>query len=208
MTNNCKLLLVEDHTFYAKGVEASLPKNAGLQVVGHCTNLKDALNSIQHLQPHIVLLDVRLGSENGLDLVELCRAKGLKTKFIVLSADERYTLHATAANIGIAAVLPKMIMLDQLLNTIIAVHLNKYVRPEAGDKALVKFLQEETLTERQIEVCELLMDGNSKNEIARILGRSPHTVDSQIRTIYAKLEIKTREELLLLKIPSNRKVDS
>ncbi|MCX8479348.1 MAG: response regulator transcription factor [Chitinophagales bacterium] len=195
----CKILIVEDHTFYAKGIESILPSLGPFIITGHATQLNAAYNAIIRHQPDIVLLDVRLGDENGLDLVDLCREQNLGCKFIIISAHDSYTLKVKAEKKGVWAVLPKLVRAEELVKTIQEVYQNTYQKKTPKNNHIVKQLLLESLNIRQIEVCQLLLDGNTKKEIATILQRSPHTVDSQIRAIYHKLGISSREELEKLK---------
>jgi two-component system nitrate/nitrite response regulator NarL len=112
----CKILIVEDHTFYAKGIESILPSLGPFIITGHATQLNAAYNAIIRHQPDIVLLDIAMPVMNGKEALEKMQLKYPNIKVIIMTNyfhDEHIIEFIKA---GACSFLPKNCNIDKLSN--------------------------------------------------------------------------------------------
>ncbi|MBC6461050.1 response regulator [Actinomadura sp. HBU206391] len=204
MTAPVRVVLVDDHEMILAGLSAMLAGFPGrVRVVGQAATAAEATRLVTALRPDIVLLDVRLGGESGLDL---CRslseqASGTRVVFLSVYEDEPYVFEALRA--GAAGYLLKRVDGPELLR-----RLEDVVRGEiVVDPALAGRMTASAarlrrgefwpgagrgLTQRESEVLSLLVTGLSNRAIARRLVLSEETVKSHLRAVYRKLEVGDR----------------
>ncbi|MFN2496550.1 MAG: response regulator [Pseudonocardiaceae bacterium] len=199
-----RVVLVDDHEMVRTGLKAMLTRFAGMvRVVGEAGDAATARKVVAGLDPDVVLADVRLGRESGLDL---CRDlikdnPGRKVVLLTVYDDEQYLFQAMQA--GAAGYLLKRIDGPELVE-----HLQ---RVQAGEMALDAALSARAgasaarlqagefwpgahlgLTQRESEVLALMVTGSSNRAIAAELVVGEETVKSHVRGIYRKLEVTDR----------------
>ncbi|MCU0968083.1 MAG: response regulator transcription factor [Rubrivivax sp.] len=187
-----RVMLVEDHAMLRDGLRAVL-ESAGHHVVAEADEPLRALAAIGRAQPDIVVLDLKLGTASGLDLLAALAEAGLAARVIVLtmSAEPRHLREAL--RLGAGGYLLKGAPARELLAAIAAVragqrHVGAGVaeRSDAArsgddDAALLG-----TLSRREREIAALVVRGQSSSEIAQRLGLSPKTIDSYRSRLMAK----------------------
>jgi DNA-binding NarL/FixJ family response regulator len=204
MSAPVRVVLVDDHEMILAGLSAMLAGFPGrVRVVGQAATAAEATRLVTALRPDIVLLDVRLGTESGLDLCRSLReeAPGSRVVFLSVYEDEPYVFEALRA--GAAGYLLKRLDGPELLR-----RLDDVVRGETVvDPALAGRMAagaarlrrgefwpgaDRGLTQRESEVLSLLVTGLSNRAIARHLVLSDETVKSHLRAVYRKLEVSDR----------------
>lgn len=199
-----RLVLVDDHEMVLHGLVAMLdhfPEQ--VTVVGQATTAASALELVATLAPEILLCDVRIGKESGLDLCRQVTTEHPGTKVVLLTAydDEHYLFQAL--RVGASGYILKRIDGQELV-----LHLNRVREGEtvvdhalAGRVALsaARLSAGEFwsgahlgLTQRESEVLELLVSGHSNKGIAGKLVVSEDTVKTHIRGLYRKLGVADR----------------
>jgi DNA-binding NarL/FixJ family response regulator len=199
-----RVVLVDDHEMVRTGLKAMLSRFAGqVRVVGEAADAAGARRVVAGLNPDIVLADVRLAGESGLDL---CRTlvrehPGLRVVLLTVYDDEQYLFQAIQA--GAAGYLLKRIDGPELVEQLRRVHAGEVVI----DPALSARTNVDTtrvgsgefwpgahlgLTQRESEVLALMVAGLSNRAIAAKLVVGDETVKSHVRGIYRKLDVNDR----------------
>lgn len=199
-----RVVLVDDHEMVRTGLKAMLTRFAGkVRVVGEAGDAVTARQVVAGLNPDVVLADVRLGRDSGLDL---CReliedSPGRKVVLLTVYDDEQYLFQAMQA--GAAGYLLKRIDGPELVEHLHRVHAGGVVldaglaaragasaaRLQAGEFWPGAHLG---LTQRESEVLALMVTGSSNRTIATQLVVGEETVKSHVRGIYRKLDVTDR----------------
>jgi two-component system, NarL family, response regulator DegU len=196
------IVLVEDHDLVREGLRTLLRLHDDLAVVGEAANVADAVRVVQELQPDIVLLDLRLGNEDGADVARRLRQFGSPVRILVLSVHDtsRHLRDALAA--GADGYLLKSVSGDDLAEGI-----RKAVAGETviGHEFVPKLLEDAsrgmplgqpTLTPREQEILELVAEGKANREVAERLNISARTAQKHLENLFKKLHVHDRTELV------------
>lgn len=199
-------MLVDDHQMVLEGLEAMLSRHADrVEVAGTATDAEQARATVDRVRPDVVLLDVRLKGESGLDLCRelLSRHPGLKVVFLTVYDDEQYLYQAL--RVGAAGFLLKRVdggelvghlervcegvtVIDPLLAGRVA---SSAARLQAGEFWPGAHLG---LTQRESEVLRHMVAGRSNRAIAKELVVTEETVKTHVRNIYRKLGVSDRTQ--------------
>lgn len=184
--DSSRILLADDRDLVRAGIRALLERVADFEVVGESRDGRDALNKIQQLSPHVVLMDLMMPELNGLDATAMAKHRFLDVRVLILSmnADENFVFPALQA--GACGYLLKNIAPAELETAIRAVTrgdmylASAFARPVV-ERCLERLTQEgehaDVLTPRQREVLQLLAEGHSSKEIAQKLQISVRTAE-------------------------------
>jgi DNA-binding NarL/FixJ family response regulator len=182
-----RLAIVDDHPLLGQGVASLLARETDINVIGVGSSLSDASAFLARPDPpEVMLLDVKLGLESGLDLLPSTR--GSPTAVIVLTAHDFGPYLAASHRLGAAGFVVKTAPFATLLDAI--------RRVAAGGFAFDRRPQEEvSLTPRERSVVTLLLDGRTNDEIATVLGITTRTVEAHLARLFERLGISSRTEL-------------
>ena len=181
---------MDDHPVVAEGTAAVLRGTEDLTVVGVAPSLGAATDAglFDRGRVDVVLLDIRLGPESGLTALD---GEADRPAIVVLTAYD-YPQYADAAlRLGASGFVLKTAPLAELLDAIRRVAAGGMafsVRPRAGGAAA-------RLSERELEVVRLVVDGRSNDEIGARLGIGPKTVESHLRRLFERFDLASRTEL-------------
>ncbi len=201
-----RILIVDDHPVMREGLEGLLVQHSDLQICGQAGNIAAALDSIESCQPDVVVLDLTLGAEDGVDLILKLREKNSPVRILVLSMHDELLYAERLLSMGVQGyimkqeasteflrALRKVAAGDVYVSSAVSARLLEQIsrnRPRAAGSGL------ETLTARECEVLTLTGQSRTTREIAQALGMSEKTVDSHRRNIRDKLGLHTSSELL------------
>jgi DNA-binding NarL/FixJ family response regulator len=184
-----RLLIVDDHPVVRDGTAALLDAQTGIDVVGTAGSIGEAIELIARVPADAVLLDIRLGSDSGLRL--LTETADDAPAIIVLTAYD-YPQYAEAAlRLGASGFVLKTAPIAELLDAIRRVAAGGMafsIRPRAGGGFV-------RLSERELDVVRLVVDGLSNDEIGGRLGIGPKTVESHLRRLFERFDLASRTEL-------------
>ena len=184
-----RLLIVDDHPVVRDGTAALLAAQPGIDVVGTAGSIDDATALIASTPADVLLLDIRLGTDSGLRL--LTQTADDAPAIIVLTAYD-YPQYAEAAlRLGASGFVLKTAPLAELLDAIRRVAAGGMafsIRPRAG-AGLAR------LSERELDVVRLVVEGRSNDEIGARLGIGPKTVESHLRRLFERFDLASRTEL-------------
>ncbi|MBP5156284.1 MAG: response regulator transcription factor [Treponema sp.] len=214
--NKLKLLLVDDQRMFAESLKIYLTNYAEeVEIMGICPNGKEACDFVESQRPDIILMDVHMPVMDGVEAVAKIKAGHPDIKIIMLSTYDEDESVRSALISGASGYLLKDISPTELIVSIRALNSgmiqispsiakkliqSTYVeKKDGGGKDMDKtFPWFDTLTEREREIFALLATGKDNAQISEELGISPQTVRNRVSTIYSKLEVKDRFEIIQL----------
>lgn len=203
-----RLLIVDDQPLFRVGIGSAL-EAAAFEVVGEATNADDAVQKAEELQPDVVLLDILMPGGSGLEVVGDIMSVSPKSKVMLLTASESEEDLLIGVKAGARGYMTKDTPLPELISAIDAVDEGgAALSPQMAGKLLDvtnQLLRHEELlsarkpqlTGREIEVLELVAQGNTSREIGAALFISENTVKNHIRNILDKLGLHSRNEAVL-----------
>ncbi|WP_376793075.1 response regulator [Thermoflexus sp.] len=203
-----RVLIVDDHPLFRKGVRDTLLMEPGLQVVGEASDGQAALDMILRLNPHLVLMDVHLPGLNGLDVIRQARAQGFEGAILVMTAYDSEEQMRHAIRIGANGYCSKDAPPDVLLQNIRHVLSGRYllgqrvvtateVRQIIGEAGEI---DDRSLSPREREILQYVALGYSNKAIAERLGISQQTVKNHMTAILRKLDLSDRTQAAILAI--------
>ncbi len=194
------ILIVDDHRAFADALAISLRGLPDMAVVGTATTAESAVAEAARLRPDLIVLDIRLGADDGLSVARRIRTAMPAILIVAVSAWDDWAWVARAASAGVNGYAPKSGSLRELLLVLRSVRsesflaapsLRQHPSGTAADDAVVA-----RLTARESEVLALLDNGVSPAQIARILNISVNTCRGHVKAIYAKLGVGSQLEAL------------
>ena len=200
-----RILVVDDHTLFRRGLTALLSREAGFQVVGDAADAGEAQRRAQALQPDLILLDNHLPGVNGVDALPALRDAAPKARVLMLTISEDERDLAAALRGGACGYLLKNMEGDALAAAIRRAMRGESVIAEDMTGKLVSAFQAaaappaeaspapgETLSPREREILRLVARGASNKEIGRELGIAETTVKIHVQHLLRKLELTSR----------------
>ena len=198
-----EVVLVDDHAVVRSGLRLLLEKQEDIEVVGEAGNAKDAIFRARALKPDVMLLDVVMPGESGIEVLPKLLKESPETKVLVLSMqdDPSYVREAFAA--GASGYVLKEAADEEVVSAVREIaDGGRYVHPALGARLVAAEAEEraaaeaDPLSEREREVLRLLALGHTNQEIAEQLYISVRTAESHRAHIMQKLRLSTRAELV------------
>jgi DNA-binding NarL/FixJ family response regulator len=201
-----RVMVVDDHKIIRDGLRDLIESRQGMTVVGDASNSADALRVASLERPDIIILDLALGNDSGLDLIPKLQKINAEVGIIILTGVREVDKRDKAMELGAKGVVLKEEGATELLNAIEKVHRTGeyWLEPGAAKRILDKRRQRAsekldpevakiaTLTEREREIIALVGEGLENKEIAERLRPvvAESTVRNNLSIIYNKLDIK------------------
>jgi two-component system response regulator NreC len=195
-----RTLLVEDHALVRAGLKALLTNAQGLEVIGEAADGREAVDSCAKLKPDLVLMDVAMADLNGIEAARQIRESAPETKILMVSmhGSRQYIFESLKA--GVNGYVLKEAAFTELLSAITEVMGGgTYLSPKLSEVVMEDYVRRaqghevtselEKLSAREREVLQLIAEGKSSTEIAKVLEISARTVDTHRHNIMEKLEI-------------------
>ncbi len=193
-----KIALIDDHPLVRQGLLSVLSLEKDLEVIGEASNIKEALELINRQQPDVALVDLRLGKENGIDIIEKSNKDNTECKFIVLTSSADEYDFRRAEEVGAQGYVLKEALPEELLYAVRLVGRGrKYYDPGIMEEVMKTSLNSEIieeLTPREQEVLIALGEGLCNRDIAKKLFVTEYTVKKHVSQILAKLELTDRTQ--------------
>lgn len=197
------VVVVDDHPVVRQGIRSLLSQYSDIHVLGEAENNSAALELINKYRPDVVLLDIRLANQNGLDVARQLQRSDVNSRVIILTSheDEAYLLEAAQANVY--GYLLKGTSAEVLAESIRAVHagerrLSKSLISKAMNQ-MVELSQAQLqaksgLSHQELKVLKLIAAGSNTQEIANRIHWSERTLKRKLQDILAKLNATNRAQ--------------
>jgi len=204
MRDKAKIFIVDDHPIFRKGLKQLINEEPDLEVCGEAEDVNDARKKIAELKPDLAIIDLTLRDKSGLELLNDIHSKySMQTLVISMHDESLYAERVLKA--GSSGYIMKQEMTSSVISAIRHV-LNGGIY--ASDIMVNRFLGRLTdktpdtsyplamLTDRELEVFQLIGKGYSRKEIADVLGVSTKTIGTYRENIKRKLKLKNSPELM------------
>jgi DNA-binding NarL/FixJ family response regulator len=198
-----RVLVVDDHAVVRSGIRLLLQQERDMETVGEAGNGREAILQARELKPDVILMDVVMPDQTGIEALPQLLHENPDTKVLLLSMqdDPRYVRAAFAA--GASGYVLKEAADAEVVTAVREVARGgRYVNPELGarlaaaDAESDRRSEEDPLSEREREVLRLLALGHANHEIANQLYISVRTVETHRAHILQKLRLSTRADLV------------
>jgi len=195
------VLLVDDHSLVRRGFRLILEDEGDLAVVGEASDGAEAVRMAQELRPQVIVMDCALPNMNGLDATRNILATNPGTAVLMLSMHSEETWVHQALDAGARGYLLKSVIDMELVSAIRRVAQGETVLdPQVAQTANLRGESTSALTPRELEVLQLIVDGQSNKEIAAKLGLSANTIAVHRANIMDALGIHKTAELVVYAI--------
>ena len=205
-----RVLIVDDHALFRRGLQMVLKQEEDLEVVGEAGDGHEAVQKAQELMPDVILMDVRMPRRSGIEATQQIKDVLPHVKILMLTiSDEEADLY-DAIKAGASGYLLKEISIDEVADAIRSVWAGQSrISPSMASKLLTEFaaiskradesqrLPAPRLTDREMEVLKLVAQGLNNRDIAKELFISENTVKNHIRNILEKLHLHSRMEAVV-----------
>jgi two-component system nitrate/nitrite response regulator NarL len=203
-----RILLVDDHTLFRRGLAALLSRDPAVLVVGDAADAGEAQRRAQELQPDVILLDNHLPGVNGVDALPALREAAPQARILMLTVSENENDLAAALRGGAAGYLLKTTEGEALVAAIQrAVQGESVIAPEMTSKLVAAYRGAaagpelaapepasplDALSPREREILRGIAQGSSNKEIGRALGIAETTVKIHVQHVLRKLDVSSR----------------
>jgi two-component system invasion response regulator UvrY len=198
-----RVLVADDHTIVREGLKQILVRSDDLVVAGEAANGNDVLRMVREHEWDVLVTDMSMPGRNGLELIKLVKAARPKLPVLVLSmyGEEQFAVRAIRA--GASGYLNKESASDQLVNAIRKIAGGGVYVSAAVSEALLRNVRDgerrlphEQLSDRELQVLQLIVGGRSVNDIAARLNLSPKTVSTHKTRLLEKMNMSNQAELI------------
>jgi DNA-binding NarL/FixJ family response regulator len=198
--NPIRLLVVDDHPAFRMGLAALIQSQPDMEVVAESGDGREAAGLFRRHKPDVVLMDLRLPGFSGVEAIIAIRKDFPDARVIVVTTFDQDEDVYRAIQSGAKSYLLKDMPTERIVGTIRAVHRGEEVLPATVAHRLAERQRREELTQRELEVLQLLTRGRSNKEIASTLFISEDTVKSHLKTLFTKLGVQDRTEAAIAAI--------
>ena len=202
-----RILIADDHAVFRSGLKALLEKEADLKVVAETGDGFSTIEAVVHQEVDVLLLDITMPGLPGPKVAEIVLQKRPRLAIVVLTMHEDEYYLQELFKIGVRAFVLKKSTGTDLLQAILAAYRGEqYVDPALAGHVISSYIgrqptkktkgRVDLLTLREQEVCTLLAYGHTNGEIAQKLSISERTVETHRTNLMAKLDLRSRAELV------------
>jgi two-component system response regulator NreC len=200
------IVLADDHQVVRKGLKALLSAEGDFNVIGEAGNGAEALDIVMRLQPDILVLDLMMPRLNSFEVIRQIEKKCVKTRVVILSMHSNKAYYLEALRSGAKAYVLKESPAEELVYAIReAVAGRKYLSSSLAESVIEAYTKEKdvssntsynSLTSREKEIFQLVVQGYSNFQIAAFLFISTRTVETHRTNLMRKLGIHNHAQLI------------
>ena len=201
MMNRIRILIVDDHPVVRRGIVSLLSNHADFELVGEADSLKSATQLVELHRPDIVILDVRLLNESGLDLLPQLTNRNIKVLILTSFDDEEHV--RVALQRGAHGFILKSVSDDMLCGAIRTIYQGgRVLSPQITEQMVHQMTSvpispstnDASFTDQEMRIIRLLTQGASNDQMAADLFMSVASFKRKLRTIFTKLNVKNRAQ--------------
>jgi two-component system NarL family response regulator len=187
-----RLLAVDEHSLVREGLAAVLGREPGMTLVAQASNGKEAIDAFRKYRPDVVTLDLSLPDMPGEQFVKELLAEFPDARIVVITSARGDVQMLRIIEAGVQGFVLRGTSNRELLDAIRQVHSGKKIVPRQIASAIAEHMADETLTPREIQVLQLVAQGNRNKEIAGLLSIADETVRMHVKNILSKLAAHDR----------------
>ena len=197
-----KVMIVDDHNLVREGLKAVFDQGLEIEVIAEAGSGEEAVEKSAEIEPDVILMDVSMPGMNGIQATRIIREANPEVKVVILTMldQEGYVYEAVKA--GATGYMLKSTSSDDLIEAIQMVYDGKaLLHPDATAQLLKEFVtladnrtKDYGLSNREMEVLQLLSEGKTNKQIAKDLWISEQTVKTHVAHIFGKLGTSDRTE--------------
>jgi DNA-binding NarL/FixJ family response regulator len=195
-----RVLVADDHPVVRTGMAAVIAQEPDLLLVAQAENGERAVALFREHQPDVVLMDLRMPVMDGVEAIRRITGEFPEARILALTTYEGDADIRRALEAGARGYLLKDMLLTDVIRAVRAVHRGERVIPNAVAARLAEFPERNDLTERELQVLELVARGLSNKRVARAIGRTDETVKIHLKNVFAKLDVADRTEAVTVAI--------
>jgi DNA-binding NarL/FixJ family response regulator len=199
------VLIADDHRLFRDGLMKILEGCNDIQVIGEASDGLEALKKTEQLHPHVILLDLSMPKLSGLEVARRLKKEHPSVKIVILTMheEEEYTLKMI--RVGVSGYMLKDSAAREVIDAIRNAFAGKAFFSPQVSKILAESYRDvttseddpyERLNDREREILQLIVEGNTNKEIAGTLFLSPKTVDNHRTNLMKKLNVHSVSELV------------
>ncbi len=199
-----RILVADDHTMVRDGLNMMLSRQDDFEVVGEASNGREATELAARLNPDVILMDLRMPVMSGVEAMRSIGVQNPDARFIVLTTFDTDEYIFDAIEAGATGYLLKDASREELFSAVRAVHRGEsQIEPGVAAKVLSRFQElsrqgpdagRDSLSDREIQVLQLVARGSSNKLIAAELLISESTVKTHVANIFQKLNVRHRTQ--------------
>ncbi len=202
MSTRIRLLICDDHELVRRGLRSLLEADPAVDVVGEAGNASDCLREVGNTHPDVVIMDVRMPGDSGIEACREIRAHFPAVRVLMLTsfADDEALFSAIMA--GASGYVLKRIKGDDLVDALHKVHRGESLLDPAVTERVLSRLRGQTtsgfdtLTAQEQKIIDLISEGLSNRQIGEEMHLAEKTVKNYVSTILAKLGFSRRTEII------------
>jgi two-component system, NarL family, response regulator len=187
-----RILCVDDHRIVREGIASLIDRQPDMRVVASAASGEEAIDLFLEHQPDITLMDLQLGVMDGITAIKIIRRRAPAARIVVLTMRRGDEDIHRAIEAGASTYLMKDTISDDLIRVLREVQAGEHPMPADVEARLAERATRATLTDREVQVVELVAQGMRNNEIGVSLGITETTVQVHMRNILAKLKVQDR----------------
>jgi DNA-binding NarL/FixJ family response regulator len=191
-----RVLLADDHALMREGLHALLATSPGISVIGEVGNGREAVRRAEELKPDVVVMDVSMPDLNGIEAARMIHAKRPETRIIMLSMHSTTEHVYRALEAGATGYVLKDSASTEVIAAVQTVHAGRrYLSPALAHiadepvRSAGQLSPLDSLSPRERQVLQLVVEGKSSAEIARIVHLSPKSVETYRSRLMKKLGV-------------------
>jgi len=209
-----RILLLDDHGLFREGLARLLASEPGMQIVGQCASIDEALGINAREAIDLILLDYDLGGEVGTDILGSLAAIKSAPRILIVTAGMTEKSMQAALDAGAVGVVLKHSGPQSLIDAIRNAMQSDASTSRAGsplsalpqdDEYRMHSIQDRPLTRRQSRALHAILDGSSNREMARDMNMSETSVKAVIQELFEKAGVRTRSQLVRVAIEKHSK---